>query len=171
MQHSSLAELFPPLASFFACNALWTQLDGRLPGPPPPMTHTLQPIVTTCKGNGQAPLGSQVKDYQYMHFKNKLTSLTALQNSLWRTLCKACNFWGGTSPLLCNFSSNSIARQISGGRYNKTMWATEFYTSNISDVLTCLPKICYSATNHFNYIQIFPLQSSFCISHFQINEF
>ena len=42
-----------------------------------------------------------------------LTSLTALQNSLCRTLCSACNFWGGTSPVLWSLSRSSMAREIS----------------------------------------------------------
>lgn len=42
-----------------------------------------------------------------------LTSLTALQNSLCKTLCSACSFCGGTSPVLWSLSSSSTARLMS----------------------------------------------------------
>lgn len=41
------------------------------------------------------------------------TSLTALQNSLCKTLCSACSFWGGTSPVLWSLSRSSTARLMS----------------------------------------------------------
>ena len=49
-----------------------------------------------------------------------LTSLTALQNSLCKTLCSACSFWGGTSPVLWSLSSSSTARLISVNKNKHT---------------------------------------------------
>lgn len=42
-----------------------------------------------------------------------LTSLIAAQNLLCRTLCRACSLGGGSSPLRCSRSSNSITRHTS----------------------------------------------------------
>ena len=42
-----------------------------------------------------------------------VTSRMAQQNLLCRTLCSACSFWGGISPLRCSRSSSSTARETS----------------------------------------------------------
>lgn len=41
------------------------------------------------------------------------TSLIVAQNLLWRTLCRACSFGGGNSPLRCSRSSSSITLHTS----------------------------------------------------------
>lgn len=51
-----------------------------------------------------------------------LTSLTALQNSLCKTLCSACSFWGGTSPVLWSLSSSSTARLMSVKKQSKNIY-------------------------------------------------
>lgn len=44
----------------------------------------------------------------------RLTSLIAVQNSLWRTFFRDWSLWPGTSPDSCSFSSSSMALATSG---------------------------------------------------------
>lgn len=49
----------------------------------------------------------------------QLTSLMAVQNSLWRTFFRDCSLWPGTSPDSCSFSSSSMALATSGREKNR----------------------------------------------------
>lgn len=57
---------------------------------------------------------SKKKMRQSLDGLDGLTSLMAVQNSLWRTFFRDWSLWPGTSPDSCSFSSSSIALATSG---------------------------------------------------------